>query len=44
MATLAAPLNEAPSSRGPTAALLRKLFGRKIVLVGGRYLLPDETP
>jgi len=34
MATLAAPLDHALSSRGPTATLLRKLFGRKIVLVG----------
>src|SRR5215472_9871015 len=34
MATLAAPLDHAPSSRGPTATLLRKLFGRKIVLIG----------
>jgi peptide/nickel transport system permease protein len=38
MATLAAALNEAPSSRGPTAALLRKLFGRKIVLVGAAVI------
>jgi peptide/nickel transport system permease protein len=38
MATLAAPLDEAPSSRGPTAALLRKLFGRKIVLVGAAVI------
>jgi len=34
MATLAAPLNDASSSRGPTATLLRRLFGRKIVLAG----------
>jgi len=34
MATLAAPLDHAPSSRGPTATLLRKLVGRKIVLIG----------
>jgi peptide/nickel transport system permease protein len=34
MATLAAPHDRAPLSRGPTATLLRKLFGRRIVLVG----------
>lgn len=34
MATLAVHFNDAPSPRGPTATLLRKLFGRKIVLVG----------
>jgi peptide/nickel transport system permease protein len=38
MATVAASLTEAPSSRGPTAALLRKLFGRKIVLVGAAVI------
>src|SRR5215472_15727943 len=38
MATLAAPLDHALSSRGPTATLLRKLFGRKIVLVGAAVI------
>src|SRR5215471_7672191 len=38
MATLAVPLDEAPPSRGPTATLLRKLFGRKIVLVGAAVI------
>ena len=38
MATLAAPLDHAPSPRGPTATLLRKLFGRKIVLVGAAVI------
>jgi peptide/nickel transport system permease protein len=38
MATLAAPLSDAPSPRGPTAILLRKLFGRKIVLVGATVI------
>jgi peptide/nickel transport system permease protein len=39
MATLAVPLNDAPSSpRGPMATLLRKLFGRKIVLVGAAVI------
>ena len=33
MATLAAPIDHVPWSRSPTATLLRKLFGRKIVLV-----------
>ena len=38
MATLAAPLDHAPSSRSPTATLLRKLFSRKIVLVGAAVI------
>ena len=39
MATLAAPANEASSSRGLTATLLRKLFGRKVVLVGAAVIV-----
>jgi peptide/nickel transport system permease protein len=38
VATLVAPLSDAPSPRGPTAILLRKLFGRKIVLVGAAVI------
>jgi len=38
MATLAVPLDRAPLSRSPTATLLRKLFGRKVVLVGAAVL------
>jgi len=38
MATLAAHLDRAPSSRSPTATLLRKLFGRKIVLIGAAII------
>src|SRR5215831_16531151 len=38
MASLAVPLDHAPSSHGPTATLLRKLFGRRIVLVGAAVI------
>jgi len=38
MATLA-PIAATMPSRGPTAILLRKLFGRKVVLVGGVVLV-----